>query len=136
MEIKTYRLLVSEIDKRCEIAIRNVAEVVRDKLEYFIKEDFYEMYKPKFYDRSYRFLKSPKFNILGKGEAEVFIDTDVMHYLGISGEEVARLASLGFHGSKSIFREGYYWSSFMEWVDSNVINLLKEELKKQGINVN
>lgn len=137
MAVRTFKTLVgieNYLDEVCEKAIENVAKIVRDKLEEFILEDFYNMYSPLFYTRSYMFLKSPKYNLLNKNTAEVFIDTDVMHYLGISGEEVATMASFGFHGSIDIFRPGFYWSDFIKWCDENVSRLLKEELKKQGIN--
>ena len=127
--------LQNYMESSCEKAIQNVAKVVRDKLEQFIRKDFYEMCKPLFYDRTYMFMKSPKYNMLNKNSAEVFIDTDVMHYLGISGEDVAQLASYGFHGIIDIFRPGFYWTDFIEWCDNNVPTLMKEELQKQGIQV-
>nr|WP_024835403.1 hypothetical protein [Clostridium sp. 12(A)] len=122
------------LQEACDVAIEKVAKIVRDKLEEFILEDFYNTYSPLFYARTYAFLKSPKYSILGNTTAEVFIDTDVMQYLGISGEDVANLASFGFHGSIEIFREGFYWSDFINWCNENVPRLLKIELKKQGIN--
>lgn len=118
-----------------DAATENVARIVRDKLQDFISEDFYNTYSPLFYSRTYSFLKSPKYNLLGNSTAEVFVDTDVMHYLGISGEDVANLASYGFHGSIDIFRPGFYWSDFIKWCNENIPRLIKVELKKQGINV-
>ena len=132
---KTFVAVEDYLESACEKAIKNVASVVRDKLEDFILEDFYNQYSPLFYDRTYMFLKSPKYNLLNKTTAEVFIDTDVMNYLGISGEEQATMASYGFHGSVDIFRPGYYWTDFINYCDNNVPKLIKEELKKQGINV-
>lgn len=123
------------LESACEKAVQETAKIVRDKLEQFINEDFYSTYKPLFYDRTYMFLKSPKFNLLDSKTAEVFIDTDVMHYLGISGEDVANLASYGFHGSIDIFRPGFYWTDFINWCDENVRRLIKENLKKQGLQV-
>lgn len=123
------------LESACEKAVQETAKIVRDKLEEFINEDFYSTYKPLFYDRTYMFLKSPKFNLLDSKTAEVFIDTDVMHYLGISGEDVANLASYGFHGSIDIFRPGFYWTDFINWCDENVRRLIKENLKKQGLQV-
>lgn len=123
------------IEDACEKAIQETAKIVRDKLEEFILEDFYRMYRPLFYTRTYSFLKSPKYNMLNKNSAEVFIDTDVMHYLGISGDEVAELASYGFHGSIDIFRPGFYWTDFIKYCDENVPNLLKQNLRKQGLKI-
>ena len=138
MGIKTFKttvMLENYIEKACEKAIENVARTVRDKLEEFIRDDFYNMYSPLFYTRTYMFLKSPKYNLLNKNTAEVFIDTDVMNYLGISGEDVANMASYGFHGSIDIFRPGFYWTDFIKYCDENVPRLLKYELIKQGINI-
>ena len=123
------------LESACEKAVQETAKIVRDKLEEFINEDFYSTYKPLFYDRTYMFLKSPKFNLLDSKTAELFIDTDVMHYLGISGEDVANLASYGFHGSIDIFRPGFYWTDFINWCDENVRRLIKENLKKQGLQI-
>lgn len=117
----------------CEEAIKEVAKIVRDKLEEFINEDFYNLYSPLFYTRTYSFLKSPKYNILNKNSAEVFVDTDVMHYLGISGNDVANLASYGFHGSIDIFRPGFYWTDFIAWCDEKVPELMRQALKNKGI---
>ena len=123
------------IEAAADIAIQKVAKIVRDKLEEYIQEDFYSLYSPLFYTRTFSFLKSPKYNMLNKSSAEVFVDTDVMHYLGISGEDVATLASYGFHGSSDIFRPGFFWSDFISWADENIPFLLKLELIKQGIPV-
>lgn len=123
------------LESACEKAIQETAKIVRDKLEEFINEDFYSMYRPQFYDRTYSFLKSPKFNLLDTKTAEVFIDDDVMHYLGISGNDVATLASYGFHGGIDIFRPGFYWTDFIKYCDENVPRLIKENLKKQGLQI-
>lgn len=123
------------LESVCEVAIEHVSKVVRDKLEEFIEEDFYNMYRPIFYTRTYSFLKSPKYNMLNKNTSEIFIDTDVMHYLGISGDDVANMASYGFHGTIDIFRPGFYWTDFITWADKNIPLMLKNELIKQGLQV-
>lgn len=127
--------LQNYLESACEKAIESVSKIVRDKLEEFIKEDFYNQYKPLFYTRTYSFLKSPKYHMLSKNSSEVFVDTDVMHYLGISGEDVAQMASYGFHGSIDIFRPGFYWTDFILWCDENVPKLMKKALREQGLSV-
>ena len=137
MAVRTFKTIVgveNYLEGACEKAVENVAKIVRDKLVDFIREDFYNLYKPIFYARTYSFLFSPKYNLLNKNTAQVFIDTSVMHYLGISGEDQATMASYGFHGSVDIFRPGFYWTDFIKWCDENIPILLKEELRKQGIN--
>lgn len=135
MAARSYSQIVKYLDEKTEIALQNVAARLTEKLEEFVKEDFYNMYSPKYYSRTYSLLKSRKYEMLGKNTAKVFIDTDAMHYLGISGEDVATLASYGFHGSVDIFRPGYYWTDFVAYCDDNVIPMLKEELRKQNIPV-
>jgi len=140
--MKTFTTLVQMenfIQSACEKAIENVAKRATEELESYIQEDFYRQYSPRYYDRTYQLLKSPKFNLLGKNTAKVFIDTDAMHYLagedGFTGEDSAYYASLGWHGSPNIVRDGRYWEDFIEWANKNIPVLMKQELKKQGLNV-
>jgi hypothetical protein len=139
---KTFTTMVQfqqMIEPLIEKAIQNVAQKLTEELESYIKEDFYSQYKPKFYDRTYQLLKSPKFNMNDFNSATIFIDTDAMHYLageyGITGEDVAYWSSLGFHGSPDIMTEGHYWEDFLEYCNKNVIPMMKIELKKQGLNI-
>lgn len=127
--------LENYIESACEKAIENVAKIVTDKLEFFVDYDFYRMYKPEFYDRTYRFLKSRKYEMLSPNQAKVFIDEDILKYVGISADRMLQLAEHGYHGSENIFREGYFWEDFLEWCDENVEKLLVIELKKQGITI-
>lgn len=133
--ITNINFLDDYLQKACNIAIENVSKIVRNKLQEFILEDFYNTYSPLFYSRTNAFLKSPKYNLLGNTTAEIFVDTDIMHYLDITGEDVANLASFGFHGNIDIFKEGFYWSDVIKWCNDNVPKLIKKELRKQGINL-
>lgn len=137
---KTFTTMVQfqkMLEPLIEKAIKNVAQRMTEELESYIREDFYNAYKPKFYDRTYQLLKSPKFNMNSFNSATIFIDTDAMHYLageyGFTGEDSAYYASLGWHGSPDIMTEGHYWEDFMNWCDNNVVLLMKQELKKQGV---
>ncbi len=116
-----------------EEALQTVAQHLAEKLQEYIRTEFYDMYKPEWYTRSYMFLKSPKFNLVDKNTAEVFIDLSVMHYLGISGYDVANLASYGFHGSADIFRPGFYWTDFIQYAEENVVPLFRKELAARGL---
>lgn len=134
--ITTHVQLEHVINSAIEKAISNVAKRMTEELKSYIREDFYNQYEPLFYDRTYSFLNSPKFNLIGSNAAEIFVDTDVMHYyLGMSGEYVAWLAARGYHGTTAIFRDGYYWEDFLSWANKNVPHLLKTELRRQGLDV-
>lgn len=144
MATKVFRTVVDiqkHLESACTIAIENVAKRMVAELESYIKEDFYNQYKPKFYDRTYQLLKSPKYNMLTAKSAEIFIDMDVIHYLigdpQYSGDErdIVKLATLGYHGTTDIYREGMFWEDFNDWCNQNIPYLLKTELRKQGVPV-
>lgn len=144
MATKVFRTVVDiqkHLESACTIAIENVAKRMVEELESYIKEDFYNQYKPKLYDRTYQLLKSPKYNMLTTRSAEVFIDMDVIHYLigdpQYSGDErdIVKLATLGYHGTTDIYREGMFWEDFNNWCNQNIPHLLKTELQKQGVPV-
>lgn len=52
-----------------------------------------------------------------------------------TGKDQAYMADAGFHGNSLIYRDGHFWSDFQEFCENNAINILKEELEKQGIQV-
>lgn len=123
------------IESACEKAIKAVAERMVEELRNYIKEDFYNKYKPQLYKRSEQLLNSPKYNILDPKTAEIFIDIDSISYLEGSESEIVKLASLGYHGTINIFRPGMFWEDFIEWCNINVPQLMKQELEKRGIPV-
>jgi len=139
---KTFTSLIgleNFVESACKTAVEKVAQRCKEELRSYVREDFYNQYAPKYYDRTYSFLFSATYKMLSGQSASVFIDTGVMNYLGqpsgITGDYVAKMASLGFHGSPEIFREGYFWEDFMKWAEMNIPHLMKAELKKQGLTV-
>ena len=135
MIVRSYTALVNELNNRVSIAIENVAKEMVNRLREYLIEDFYNMYDPQEYKRTYQLQDAPTYEMLSKNMAQVFIDMDSMQYRDATGRDVATLASLGFHGNLNIFRPGFFWADFLNWADENVPRLLKEELKKQGLNV-
>ena len=134
-QFRTYSALVNEINKRVEKAIKIVAEKMVEQLRFYLIEDFYNLYEPVYYKRTNQLRDdAPSYEMLSKNMAKIFIDGSKLKYRDATGYEVASMASLGFHGNINIFRPGFYWTDFVNWADKNVPNLLKEELKKQGLN--
>lgn len=129
------------VESACENAIRAVAERMVQELESYIREDFYNQYRPRFYDRTYQLLKSPKYKMIDSKSAEIFIDMDAIHYLiddpeySGSSEDIVKLASLGYHGTTDIFRPGMFWEDFIGWCNKNVPYLMRQELTKFGLRV-
>lgn len=141
MAITSYAQLEKELNRRINIAVENVAKRMVEELESYIKEDFYNQYKPRFYTRTYELLKSPTYNMVKSNSAEVFIDMDVIHYLigdpqyDTTEADIVKMASMGYHGNYNIFRPGMFWEDFLKWANNCVPNLLKIELRNQGLNV-
>lgn len=137
--ITTTVQLQEVIESKIALAVEDVAKQMTEELKSYIQEDFYNQYSPKFYDRTYSFLNSGTYRMLSNDSAEIFVNTDVMHYLcedyGISGEDIAVMGSLGYHGSYDIFREGYYWQDFLDWANQNVSKLIKSALISQGLEI-
>lgn len=135
LQVKTYTALVNEINKRVTIAVQNIANEMVNQLRYYLIEDYYNLYDPKQYHRTYQLQDAPTYEMLSENMAKIFIDTNNMSYRDASGYEVANMASLGFHGNINIFRPGFYWTDFVQWADENVPRMLREELKRQGLTV-
>ena len=129
------------VENACAIALEAVAKRMTEELESYIREDFYNQYRPRIYDRTYQLLKSPKYNMLNSKSAEIFIDIDSIHYLiddpnySYDKTDIVKLASMGYHGTTNIFRPGMFWEDFIDWCNKNVPHLMKTEFKKQGIHV-
>lgn len=135
MTFSSVEELAAEINRRCSVAVKNVADKMEEKLREYVTDDFYNMYAPKKYDRKFKFQNSPNSEMLSENLAKIFIDTSNMSYQYASGSQVAMLASGGFHGNTGIFRPGFFWQDFVAWADANVPQMLREELESQGLSV-
>jgi len=128
--------LEAYIKSALNIAMKNVCEIMADKLTQHIQVDYYDQYFPRIYVRTYQFLDSVVCNMLRSGYGEVFVNTDSMEYDLATGQYVADLASMGFHGNTGIRTSGRFFDSFLDECDKAfIINQLKIELGKQGIQV-
>jgi hypothetical protein len=122
------------LEKSISIAVKNTALIMTETLKEFISEDFYELYTPKFYIRSYDFLNSAVYNLLSSTSAEIKMDETMMDYGEYwDGETQLFMADAGYHGNASIYRDGHFWKDFMNWCNANVTIILRDELEKQGI---
>lgn len=131
----SYVELQNAMEQCIDVALQNVAQKVKEKLKEFIEADFYLMYEPYIYKRTYQFLNSPDTLKIDNHTHKVFVNMEKMHYLEAHPETVVDLASRGYHGNESIFREGYFWKDFIAWCEVNVPLLMKTELRRQGLNV-
>lgn len=147
--IKSISDLNNHANDACNKAVENAAKKLLEKLQEYIKEDYYNLYAPKYYiPRTMKFFESAVANIIGNSTATVGIDELYMSYLyptrykyldGTSGhwtgEDQVYMADAGFHGNVNIYRDGHFWKDFIRFCEVNALNILKEELRKQGLNV-
>lgn len=133
MEITTTQELTNVINNKINDAIKSLTLIIMEQLKNFIEIDFYEKYEPRIYQRTFQFLNSVTSKVVNN-ESMVYLDMSAS-YFEISAEEQANLAAQGFHGNENIFRDGYFWEDFIDWCESNIIQLLKIELRKQGLNI-
>ena len=45
------------------------------------------------------------------------------------------MADAGYHGNFNIYRDGHFWKDFEKYANGNAIDILKNELRKQKLNV-
>lgn len=146
--IKNMSDLQTIIELLIEKAVQNASEILLAKLQEYIEEDYYKMYSPLFYQRTRVFFESAVANMTGKSSASVGIDRLYMSYQYPSkykyldgseghwtGEDQVFMADSGFHGNVNIYRDGHFWKDFENFCNDNAINILKTELRKQGLSI-
>ena len=128
--------LQGAMEQCCTVAIQNACEILLAELQRLIRSEFYDQYTPTMYNRTYQFLESATKEMVTDLCGRVFMDAGRMNYLEPhwTGEVQLEAANRGLHGGY-IKREGAYWDSFMEYCNANALNILKQELRKQGLNV-
>ena len=142
MSTKVFKTRVEfqkHIESICEKAIEETAMTAKEKLFESIESQYYndsEFY-PNLYERTYEFLNSATYHLLSSDKAEIYIDIDGMHYgNNFSPWQVVSWASESKHGADYLqTNTPDLWTIFIEWCNSNLIKLLKENLKKYGLNI-
>lgn len=138
---KTFSTTVSlknYLESACEKAVRTACNRLLGMLQQMIDEEYYAVYDPVWYKRTYQFWESATAEMLSKTCGQIFMNPNAMNYgSGWSGMEQIQAANLGQHGgiTTAITVEHRYWDKFMEYCDKNAVRILKEELKNQGLSV-
>lgn len=147
--IKNMNDLKKQIENACNKAVENAANILLKKLQEYINEDYYDLYAPKYYiPRTMKFYESAVANMMGKSTATIGIDELYMSYQypakytyldgtegHWTGEDQVHMANAGYHGNFNIYRDGHFWKDFEKYANENAIDILKTELRKQGLNV-
>lgn len=133
VELKNY------IQVLCDKAIKATVEEAKKQLIKCIDEQYYKdpEFYPNVYERTEAFLNSAASQLLSNNSAEIYIDVEGMHYKNnFNAMQVITWASNSQHGAN------YYqtstpdfWSTYIEWCNENLIELLKINLRKVGLKV-
>lgn len=127
-----------QIDAACSRAVENACNRLLGSLQQIIDEDFYDVFDPEYYHRTYQFWRSATTKMLTQICGQVFMDKSAMNYNNFwTGEKQIRAASIGSHGGyvTDETKEHRFWEVFIEFCQNNAVNTLVEELRKQGLNV-
>lgn len=126
------------IEPMIQNAIENSCNRLLGALQEIINTEFYDVFSPDYYIRTYQFWRSATTEMLNKACGQVFMDKAAMDYGEFwSGDMQLKAASIGSHGGwiTDITREHRFWDAFIEYCKNNCVQILKEELRKQGIPV-
>lgn len=138
VKYNTYNALVSAMNKNINIAVENACNRLLGSLQEIIDKEFYNVFEPDYYNRTYQFWKSATTKMLNQNCGEIFMDKSAMDYNNFwSGEKQLYAASIGSHGGwiTTETKSHKFWEAFLDFCEKNAIDILKEELRKQHINV-
>lgn len=150
MVFKTTDELKNYILSRCEKAVYETKEKVF-KLIYAVLAQYYEEYKPIYYERTYQFFTSlVDTDVRKEGNgfiAEVYFDLSSIDYQSRKGNRaysdswsdekiIDEIMTGGSHGGYTApINNTKVWTESMEILDADLIEILKHELIKNGIPV-
>ena len=133
------RQLQQHLQSVCRQAVCDTAEAAMNKLKECVEEQYYNDpdFYPEFYRRTEEFLNSAAWQLLSPTSAQVSIDTALMHYKNnFSPTQIVEWAGQSMHGGELYQTDTQdFWSAFLEWCDQNLIQLLRQNLQKHGINL-
>lgn len=135
---KTYSTLVSAMNKNITIAVENACNRLLGSLQQIIDTEFYDVFEPDYYHRTYQFWKSATTKMLSQSCGEVFMDKSAMDYNSFwTGEKQLHHANIGSHGGwiTNTTKEHRFWEVFTKFCEEHCTDILLEELRKQGLNI-
>lgn len=138
MVIKNINDLKKGVDLLCNKAIKNACNRLLGSLQQIIDEEFYDVFDPAYYKRTYQFWESATTKMLKKNCGQIFMDESAMNYNDYwNSKKQILAASIGSHGGiiTSETEKHRFWEVFIKFCEDNAIEILKEELKKTGLKV-
>ena len=131
--------LKKQVDIACGKAVEATAITMMNKLQDCINEQYYKdpEFYPNVYKRTMTFFNHVAYDMLTSNKAQIYVDIEGMHYKNnFSPWQVVSWAAESKHGA-DYYQTGTedFWSVFIEWCNDNLVDLLKSNLRKQGINI-
>lgn len=134
--IKSIKDLKTFLNSRINIAVETACDRLLGSLQEIIDTEFYDVFIPEYYHRTYQFWESAVTKMLTENCGEVFMDKSKMNYNDFwTGEIQLQAANIGSHGGiiTDETREHRFWEVFIDFCQENAIKILKEELVKCGV---
>lgn len=128
--------LQNYLESACEKAVEITCNRLLGTLQELIDSKYYDQFEPDYYQRTNQFWRSATVKMLKHNCGEIFMNETTMNYGAYwDGECQLEFASRGYHGTTDIKTEGRFWESFIDFCEKHAVEILKEELMKQGLNV-
>ena len=131
MECTTFEELEIEINKQIEQTLQSTAETLADDFVDTIQRDIYDRYSPRFYNRTYETLATPKCQVKGN-EAVIYLDENEIHTIdnhihalfkdGISVDDFLHALDGNYNHLDAV-------DDFKDYVDKNLTNIFSEKWK-------
>lgn len=137
--VKSMSDLSKVLESRIKKALEMTALEAQKSLYQCIDEQYYKDpgFYPNVYKRTEEFLKHAAYQMVSSNIAEIYIDIEGMHYkTNFSPWQVVKWASESKHGAEYYQTENTdFWTKFIDWCNDNLINILKNNLIKQGLKI-
>ena len=135
---KTVVELQKHMESVCRKAVENACNRLLGRLQEIIDEEYYDVFDPERYNRTYQFWESATTKMLSNIAGQIFMNPNAMHYkTGWSGKAQIESAAKGLHGGWDYegVSDHKYWEVFISYCEQDAVKILKEELKAQGVPV-
>ncbi len=138
MKLKTYKELFSFIQQKIDIAIENTCYRLLNSFKEIIASEFYIIFDSNYYSITLEFCQSEVIKIVNKNCRQLLINMPEINYEEFYSEKIPLwTTSFDSHNNNTTSKnlEYRFQERFKEFCNCNVLTILKEELKKQGINI-
>ena len=128
-----------QIQDACNKAVESTAITLIGKLQDCIDKQYYKDpgFYPNVYERTETFLKHVAYSMLSSNQAQIYVYIEGMHYKNnFSPWQVVKWASESKHGADYYQTNSKdFWTVFIDWCNDYLIDLLKKNLRQQGLNI-